>query len=389
MGFGETFIDMVWRIMSNNWYCVIINGSRHGFFHSIRGLKQGDPLSPALFVLGAEVLTRILNNLHQHYLYTGFQMENRGPQINHLSFADDIIIFTSTSKYSLQLIMKTLQMYEGISGQFINKDKSQILIPTNTPDDIIDRVVSITGYKCTHGPMTYLGCPLYIGRQRVIYFTSIVAKVIAKIQGWQTKMLSYGGRATLIKSGWDKEKRKYHWASWETLSLPYEEGGNCSFWWDDWLGIGSLANHYEYIPRFNNSTVSMFLTNGKWNEEKIRKQAPQHMIHTILNTEIMYQQNTLDQAQWKLQSHGNFTCKSAWENVRKKKNKTLTDRMTWHTNIPFKASFLLWKALRHKLPTNDKLISFGRETAECSCCYRPGLDNINHSFVSGSFAKHI
>ncbi|XP_055803454.1 uncharacterized protein LOC129872506 [Solanum dulcamara] len=136
--------------------------------------------------------------------------------------------------------------------------------------------------------------------------------------------------------------------------------GNCSFWWDDWLGIGPLANHYEYIPRFNNSTVSMFLRNGKWNEEKIRQQAPQHMIHTILNIEIMYQQNTLDQAQWKLQSHGNFTCKSAWEHVRKKKNKTLTDRMTWHTNIPFKASFLLWRALRHKLPTNHKLISFGR-----------------------------
>ncbi|XP_055823323.1 uncharacterized protein LOC129891877 [Solanum dulcamara] len=237
----------------------------------------------------------MLNNLHQHYLYTGFQMEKRGPQINHLSFADDIIIFTSTSKYSLQLIMKTLQMYEGISGQLINKDKSQILIPTNTPVDIMDRVVTITGYKCTHGLMTYLGCPLYIGRQRVIYFTGIVSKVIAKIQGWQTKMLSYGGRATLIKSvlqslpihllsvitptrttlkqikcliadffwGWDKEKRKYHWASWETLSLPYEEGGNCSFWWDDWLGIGPLANHYEYIPRFNNSTVFMFLTNGK------------------------------------------------------------------------------------------------------------------------------
>lgn len=47
-GFGETFIDMIWRTLSNNWYSVLINGTRHGFFHSIRGLKQGDP-SPLLY----------------------------------------------------------------------------------------------------------------------------------------------------------------------------------------------------------------------------------------------------------------------------------------------------------------------------------------------------
>ncbi|XP_015169049.1 uncharacterized protein [Solanum tuberosum] len=52
-GFGEMFIDLVWRIMGNNWYSIIINGLRKGFFHSTRGLKQGDHLSPALFILGA------------------------------------------------------------------------------------------------------------------------------------------------------------------------------------------------------------------------------------------------------------------------------------------------------------------------------------------------
>ncbi|KAK6782057.1 hypothetical protein RDI58_019853 [Solanum bulbocastanum] len=79
MGFDEVFIDMVWRIMANNWYSIIINGKRHGFFHSTRGLKQGDPLSLALFILGAEMLSRSLNNLQQNPLYHGFYMEKRGP----------------------------------------------------------------------------------------------------------------------------------------------------------------------------------------------------------------------------------------------------------------------------------------------------------------------
>lgn len=64
MGFGEIFIDLMWRIMSNNWYFFIINGSKHGFFKSSRFLKLGDPLSPSLFILGVEVLCRMLNILY-------------------------------------------------------------------------------------------------------------------------------------------------------------------------------------------------------------------------------------------------------------------------------------------------------------------------------------
>ncbi|WMV30181.1 hypothetical protein MTR67_023566 [Solanum verrucosum] len=115
-GFGQLLIDLVWRIMSNNWYSIIINGHRHGFFHSTRGLKQGDPLSPALFILGAEVLLRLLNSLHQIPSYKGFYKAPKGPQINHLSFADDVIIFAATDKQSLKLIMDSLGEYEHTSG---------------------------------------------------------------------------------------------------------------------------------------------------------------------------------------------------------------------------------------------------------------------------------
>ena len=62
--------------------------------------------------------------LYQNQLYRGFYREGRGPQINHLSFADDIIIFTSTEKSSLQLIMRTIVYYEMVSDQQLNKEKA-------------------------------------------------------------------------------------------------------------------------------------------------------------------------------------------------------------------------------------------------------------------------
>lgn len=69
MGFDEIFIDKIWSLLDNNWYTILINGQAWGFFHSTRGVKLGDPLSPSLFILMVEVLSRALNNL---FTYDGF-----------------------------------------------------------------------------------------------------------------------------------------------------------------------------------------------------------------------------------------------------------------------------------------------------------------------------
>lgn len=63
MGFSDIWIDRIWRLLSNNWYSINLNDGRHGFFKSSRGLKQGDPFSPSLFVICAELLSRLLTIL--------------------------------------------------------------------------------------------------------------------------------------------------------------------------------------------------------------------------------------------------------------------------------------------------------------------------------------
>ncbi|XP_015160416.1 uncharacterized protein [Solanum tuberosum] len=326
---------MVWRIMSNNWYSIIVNGKRYGFFQSTRGLKQGDPLSPALFILGEEVLSRSLNRLHNNPEYHGFFMEVRGPQVNHLSFADDIILFTSGRQKTLKLIMQTLNSYEETSGQLINRDKSHFMVHSCAFNSTRDRIKKITGFKQKEGPITYLGCPLFVGRPRIIYFADLINKVLCRITGWQTKLLSYGGRAILVKHvlqslpihllsavtppvavlkqiqsimadffwGWKDERKKYHWASWKNLSFPYDEGG---------VGMRNL------------------------------KDAPNSQLANILSTELYIQQDLPDQAIWKPNTNGKFSCSSAWNEIREKRTKT-----------------------------------------------KPGLDTIEHIFNNGHFATYV
>ncbi|XP_019255054.1 PREDICTED: uncharacterized protein LOC109233627 [Nicotiana attenuata] len=202
-GFSEKIIDMVWRTLSNDWYSVIVNGTRCGFFHSTRGLKQGDPLSPSLFILGAELLSRMLNNLSHDQFFNGFYMEKRGPQVTHLSFADDVIIFTSGCRTSLTKIMKILQDYEQISGQQINKKKSHFMTAPSAFQHSNRRIQQVTGFtrkdSVKDSPITYLGCPLYTGRKRIVHFNGLISKVVSRIRGWHGKLLSYGGRVTLIR----------------------------------------------------------------------------------------------------------------------------------------------------------------------------------------------
>nr|XP_018625123.1 uncharacterized mitochondrial protein AtMg01250-like [Nicotiana tomentosiformis] len=116
MGFGERFIGLVFGIISNNWYSVLINGQPYGFFKSTRRVKQGDPLSPALFIPAAEALSRGLNALHLDLYFCGFELPKWSPKINHLAYADDTIIFSSSDATSLKLIMEVLSAYEIASG---------------------------------------------------------------------------------------------------------------------------------------------------------------------------------------------------------------------------------------------------------------------------------
>nr|XP_027088512.1 uncharacterized protein LOC113709861 [Coffea arabica] len=119
-GFRERWIDMMWRLVANVWFSVIINGTPKGFFTSSRGLRQGDPISLALFILGAEILSQSLNTLLEDRRFVLFKVSRGCPNISHLAYADDVMIFNSELKSSLTMVMNSMEAYCKVSGQQVN-----------------------------------------------------------------------------------------------------------------------------------------------------------------------------------------------------------------------------------------------------------------------------
>lgn len=117
---------MVFRLLSNNWFSVLINGQPKGFFKSTRGLKQGDPLSSTLFIIAAELMSRALNSLLEKQEFKAFGMPRDNPRLNHLAFMDDMIILCKVEVKTMQLVADKLRRYEEVSCQKVNKEKSAI-----------------------------------------------------------------------------------------------------------------------------------------------------------------------------------------------------------------------------------------------------------------------
>jgi len=169
-GFSERIVDMVVRLVSNNWYPVNMNGKTFGFFHSTRGVKQGDPLSPTLFIIAAEVLARNLNHLFMDQDFKGFGVPKWSPEINHMSYANDTILFCSGQPSSMKKMMKVLRGYEKVSGQMVNLDKSLVYLHEKVSIGICSKIRRITGIKQGSFPFTYLGCPIFYGRKNISHF---------------------------------------------------------------------------------------------------------------------------------------------------------------------------------------------------------------------------
>lgn len=257
MGFAPLWIRWMHSCLSSVSYSFNINGVKRGYVNPSRGIRQGDPLSPYLFLFCAEGLSNLLNNAVSNKQISGVKIARQGPNISHLFFADDSLIFCKANGDEAGHIKEILECYGKASGQQVNINKSAVIFSKNTGSREKEEVLQKLGgiQQVTQGK--YLGLPLVVGRSKNSVFRFIKENLMSRLQNWKGKLLSNAGKEVLLKSvatalpsyamsvfrlskslckelsglmarfwwGNDQGETRMHWKKWEDIADRKENGG--------------------------------------------------------------------------------------------------------------------------------------------------------------------
>ena len=196
--FAEEWVGWVLSCVTSSSFSILVNGEPSELFGASRGLRQGDPLSPYLFILMAEGLGRFLKTQVRQGLIQGWSWNTDCPIYSHLQFVDDTGLMGMARIREATNIRKALDTYLKASGQRINEDKSFIYF-FNTPRLIQNRIAGILRFQIASLPLMYLGVPLSLGSQRRDYWQGILDKFRSKVSHWTYRWLSSAGRVVLLK----------------------------------------------------------------------------------------------------------------------------------------------------------------------------------------------
>jgi hypothetical protein len=200
IGLPETLVNIVMHAITSVMTNVKWNGARSEYFKPQRGIRQGDPISPYLFVLCMDKLSHLIVQAVDEGKWKGIKAGRNGPTVSHLMFADDLLLFGEANENQMRCVIETLQQFCDMSGQQVSHEKTSILFSRNVERGTRNNLLRISGFKETTEFGNYLGVPLTGRATKRSDFQYILDQVTAKLSTWKAKQLSFAGRVTLAKS---------------------------------------------------------------------------------------------------------------------------------------------------------------------------------------------
>ncbi|GAU25843.1 hypothetical protein TSUD_31070 [Trifolium subterraneum] len=379
MGFSDVWIRWVMMCVSSVNYSVLMNSDRVSPISPGRGLRQGDPLSPYLFILVTECLTALIHQAIGRGDLHGVRICRGAPEVSHLLFADDCFLFCRANVAEVNELMRILHTYETASCQEVNLLKSEVFISRNmsqAAQEDLSRILGvklvlgtgiylglpsmaaqedlsrILGVKLVLGTGIYLGLPSMVGRSKKAIFSYIKDRISKRINSWRGRALSKAGKEIKIK--------------WRIGS-----GDNTRVMHDPWLR-GS-ANRWVPSPQ----------PAGVYSKDVAEKILETPLVSSVREDKVVWEEERNECYSVKF----GYKLAMRYIIVSDKYHVVGNWNGIWKAQAPHKARHLLWRLCRGCPPTRSRLLERRVEcTLNCLVCDEEIEDEL-HIFFRCAVAR--
>ena len=193
VGLPERFTHLIMECLSTSQMNVLWNGEMIEDFQLGRGIRQGDPLSPYIFVLCIERLSHGIIQAVNQGRWKPIRLARIGTPLSHLFFVDDLVLFLEANYAQVDVLNDVVENFCRSSGAKVSKQKIQIFFSKNVPITLASGIGKALGFSVTNNLGRYLGMPLLHDWVSKKTYQSIIDKIDQRLSGWAVKHLSLAG----------------------------------------------------------------------------------------------------------------------------------------------------------------------------------------------------
>jgi len=201
---GRMSFPTLWRKWMKECVCtatasILVNGCPIDEFALKRGLKQGDPISPFIFLIAAEGMNVMMSEAVSQSLFTRYSVgAQHATVLSHLQFVDDTLLLGTKSWANVRALREILTLFEAMSGLKVNFHKS-MLVGVNVEESWLGEAASFLSCKIGKIPFLYLGLSIGGDVRRLSFWKPVIDRIKSRLSDWKSKNLSSGGRLILLK----------------------------------------------------------------------------------------------------------------------------------------------------------------------------------------------